>query len=553
MTGPLDETTSLSPVTCPGCFHLREGEMTVVCPICKYRLDANRSGALLPVGTQLKRYVIGEKLGQGGFGITYRGFDLKLHMKVAIKEYYPGDLVGRSTDRNTVVLNSREHEELFGEGLRTFLKEARTLAQMKHPHLVRVLNYFEMNGTAYLVMDYLEGVDLAAYLKQQPDGRLPWRSAVELVLPVLDGLRKVHEAGFMHRDIKPDNLYRTDDGLILLDFGAARQAMGERSRSLSVMITEGYAPFEQYHRRGQGPWTDIYGLAATLYLLITGLTPPPATELKAADTLIPPQTLAPDIPPILNSFILTALSVDPQKRTQDLETFQKRLISVTEGFSASGNFAPITTGISTPTTTKYTKADQIKSRESSSNKQSNNSFIEWCLSNQLMAIMGAIVILVIGYQVIGFFRSTNTEPNKETVIVQTEATNAAENIRLNRPQNSTIPLENLKKNLPSMQNETKLRNELESQFTNYVEAERKRRIQEQERLMNLQRIEQERQIELLREEQEKLIELQSEEQRRRKKLERDQQADDQLKYWSCVNAMLKRGYSGADAQFQCRR
>jgi len=204
MTGPLDETTSLSPVTCPGCFHLREGEMTVVCPICKYRLDANRSGALLPVGTQLKRYVIGEKLGQGGFGITYRGFDLKLHMKVAIKEYYPGDLVGRSTDRNTVVLNSREHEELFGEGLRTFLKEARTLAQMKHPHLVRVLNYFEMNGTAYLVMDYLEGVDLAAYLKQQPDGRLPWRSAVELVLPVLDGLRKVHDAGFMHRDIKLD-------------------------------------------------------------------------------------------------------------------------------------------------------------------------------------------------------------------------------------------------------------------------------------------------------------------------------------------------------------
>ena len=97
MTGPLDETTSLSPVTCPGCFHLREGEMTVVCPICKYRLDANRSGALLPVGTQLKRYVIGEKLGQGGFGITYRGFDLKLHMKVAIKEYYPSDFAGRST------------------------------------------------------------------------------------------------------------------------------------------------------------------------------------------------------------------------------------------------------------------------------------------------------------------------------------------------------------------------------------------------------------------------------------------------------------------------
>lgn len=272
MTEPSDDNhTRLSMVTCPGCFHPREWDATAVCPICKYRLNADRSGALLPVGTQLKRYVIGEKLGQGGFGITYRGFDSRLHMKVAIKEYYPSDFVARSVDQKTVVLNSREDEELFGYGLRTFLKEARTLAQMKHPHLVRVLNYFEMNGTAYLVMDYLEGEDLATHLKRQPDGRLSWRQAIELVLPVLDGLRKVHEAGFMHRDIKPGNLYRTEEGLILLDFGSARQVAGSHTRSL-LIFTKGYAAYEQYFAdqlNRQGPWTDVYGVAATLYFMLT--------------------------------------------------------------------------------------------------------------------------------------------------------------------------------------------------------------------------------------------------------------------------------------------
>ncbi len=336
MTGPLDEVTSLSPVTCPGCFHPREGETAAACPICEYHLDANRSGALLPVGTQLEWYVIGEKLGQGGFGITYRGFDLKLHMKVAIKEYYPGDLVGRSTDRNTVVLNSREDEELFGEGLRTFLKEARTLAQMKHPHLVRVLNYFEMNGTAYLVMDCLEGENLATHLKRQPGGYLPWRAAVELVLPVLDGLRKVHDAGFMHRDIKPDNLYRTDEGLILLDFGTARQVTGSHTRSMLV-FTRGYAPYEQYlagHLNRQGPWTDVYGMAATLYFMLTAQRPPPALDRKQNDLLQQPDLLeparhfVPELPPALDAALGAALAVEPEQRLQSMAEFKQRLEAV---------------------------------------------------------------------------------------------------------------------------------------------------------------------------------------------------------------------------------
>jgi serine/threonine protein kinase len=289
----LEEThTQPVEVTCPGCFHPREWDTAGVCPICHYRASMEgRSAALLPVGTQLKGYVVGEKLGQGGFGITYRGFDLTLKMKVAIKEYYPSELVGRSTDRKTVVLNARDHEELFHYGLRTFLQEAQTIARLRHPHLVRVLNYFELNDTAYLVMDYYEGEDLARHLKP-PKGLggqpMPWRRALKLLLPVLDGLRKVHQAGFMHRDLKPGNLYLTpDDELIVLDFGSARQVTGTHTRSL-LIFSEGYAPYEQYlpgHLNRQGPWTDVYGAAATLYFMLTARRLPSALERKQSELL----------------------------------------------------------------------------------------------------------------------------------------------------------------------------------------------------------------------------------------------------------------------------
>ena len=161
-----------STVECPGCFQQKASEV-VVCPRCGHNPGVPHPQSMfLSVQTQLRRYVIGEKLGQGGFGITYRGFDLKLRMQVAIKEYYPSELVSRSVDRKTVMLNSPENDKLFQYGLKAFVNEAHTLAnlaQLQHPNLVRVLNLFEMNGTAYLVMDYYEGETLHDHLARQPD------------------------------------------------------------------------------------------------------------------------------------------------------------------------------------------------------------------------------------------------------------------------------------------------------------------------------------------------------------------------------------------------
>ena len=336
MPAPSDPTHTVE-VTCPGCFHPQQWDASAACPICHHRANAGRSAALLPVGTQLKGYVIGEKLGQGGFGITYRGFDLTLKMKVAIKEYYPSEFVGRSTNRKAVVLNGQDHEDLFQYGLKTFLKEAQTIAQLRHPHLVRVFNYFELNETAYLVMDYLEGEDLSKRLKPPKGQRgtpMPWPRAVKLLLPVLEGLYRVHQAGFMHRDLKPGNLYLTkDDELIVLDFGSARQVTSNHTRSL-LIFSEGYAPYEQYlqgHLNRQGPWTDVYAIAATLYFMLTGCRLPSAMDRKQAELLQQPDPLkparhfVPELPAALDAVLMRALVVEPELRLPTVVDLKQQL------------------------------------------------------------------------------------------------------------------------------------------------------------------------------------------------------------------------------------
>ena len=235
----------------------------------------------LPVGCQLNEYRIEGVIGSGGFGITYKALDTQLDKTVAIKEYLPSDFAVR-TDATTVQPKSTADQDDYQWGLARFLDEARTLARFEHPHLNHVRRFFEDNNTAYLVLDYVEGETLSDLLKRE--GQLDSTRLQRLVAELLSGLDEVHSAGYVHRDIKPSNIMVRENGSsVLLDFGAARQVLGQRSKSLTSVLTPGYAPIEQYDQKGDdiGPWTDLYALGMVAYRCVSGIS---ETELIDAIT-----------------------------------------------------------------------------------------------------------------------------------------------------------------------------------------------------------------------------------------------------------------------------
>ena len=283
----------------------------------------------LRAGTVLKgRYLLGRVLGQGGFGITYMAWDESLKARVAVKEYMPGELATRLEHRQVVVRTAARQEE-FAYGQERFKEEARILAKfMGQPNIAGVTDYFDENGTSYFVMDYIEGISFKTYIAQA-GGRVSPEEALDVMIPVLRALTAVHGEGLIHRDVTPDNIYITKDGNVkLLDFGSARYSLGDKSKSLDVILKVGYAPKEQYIRRGrQRPYTDVYSCAACLYAAITGYLPPESLERLDHDTLVPPSEAGAEIPLYLERAILKGLAVQPEDRFQTAGEFLEALES----------------------------------------------------------------------------------------------------------------------------------------------------------------------------------------------------------------------------------
>ncbi len=247
-------------------------------------MNPNRHQNALNQGDRLHWYEIESILGQGGFGITYLALDTNLNHKVAIKEYLPVEFATRAPSGEVQPISDK-HVEMFAWGKKRFLDEARTLFPFKHPNIVRLLSFFEFNHTGYIVMEYVEGVDLADLIRAgEPFSE---DQLLGIINPILEGLSMVHDAGYIHRDIKPRNIViRTDGSPVLIDFGSARQALGEQTRTLTTLVTPGYSPLEQYHGASghQGPWTDIYALGATLFAGATGRAPVDSMQRNAAIT-----------------------------------------------------------------------------------------------------------------------------------------------------------------------------------------------------------------------------------------------------------------------------
>ena len=314
---------------CMKCMHpLAVGE--TVCPECGRAYgSANAETFALKPGTILEgKYLVGEMLGQGGFGITYIGFDLLLEQKVAIKEYYPMSTGMVSRDGHSTVVWSSAMMGKTGtqKGFDSFLKEARKMAKLGGiPGVVGVKSVFIQNETAYIVMDFIEGETLLK--KLQKNGPMDFDSCVKLMTPIMQALSEVHEHGIIHRDISPDNIMVRPDGkLILLDLGAAKdldiQGNDGSVQSSQMVAKHGFSPIEQYSKSGKvGPWTDIYAMAATIYYCCTGILPPPATDRTIDDTL----ACQPRLTHTQFDILADCMRMRPQDRPQSMDTLLQML------------------------------------------------------------------------------------------------------------------------------------------------------------------------------------------------------------------------------------
>ncbi len=292
------------------------------CPVCGQNQNISTPPHRLIPHTVLNgRYVVGAAKGEGGFGITYIGKDTRLDRTVAIKEYFPSGLVNRNSSVSSEITETQDEngKDAFLKGRDRFLTEAKLLAKFSgEMGIVHILDFFVENNTAYIVMEYLDGMSLSNKLKA--DGTMSVQQTITVLMPVMLSLEKVHKQGLIHRDISPSNIMILHNTVKLIDFGAARQASRDGGKSLSLMLKPGYAPEEQYRSKGvQGPWTDVYALCATMYKCITGVTPEESNDRLHKDDLKTPSQLGINIEPGFEAALMKGLSVLQENRYQSIE------------------------------------------------------------------------------------------------------------------------------------------------------------------------------------------------------------------------------------------
>jgi serine/threonine protein kinase len=317
---------------CPYCMQILSEEKT--CPSCGKDPGAYRpSSHHFPPGTQLHdRYLLGRVLGEGGFGITYLGLDTELERRVAVKEYFPTAFVKRETSLTLeVTCYTDAGRASYEKGREQFLKEARTMARLENiPEIVRVLDFFQANNTAYIVMEFLEGETLKDRTVRL--GRIPAGELLELLRPVMEAMDSMHRAGIIHRDISPDNLMCLSDGRVkLMDFGCAKDIGG--GRTMTVTLKQGFAPLEQYTGHGQGTWSDLYSLCTTIYYCLTGRVPPAALERdkdqdRELDPLLPPNQLGANLTSRQEWALIKGMALRVQDRWQTIRDLYGALYGV---------------------------------------------------------------------------------------------------------------------------------------------------------------------------------------------------------------------------------
>lgn len=318
-------------VRCMYCMEEYDEDLDVICPYCGNDVvDVENDSNCLPAGTVLKkRYVLGRALGDGGFGITYIGYDKALKRKVAVKEFFPNECVTRQKGEKTVTPLSGERAVRYENGLKSFTEEAQRLANLGSVEgVVNVFDVFADNGTAYIVMEYLSGDTVAQIVERSH--QLGFGKTMNIIVPVLRSLIKIHKAGVIHRDVSPQNIIRTKEGkIVLIDFGAARQNSLSMSKSVSIVLKQGYAPIEQYDNKlKQDTWTDVYAVAATMYYMLTGITPEYANSRLLEDTLLPISEIREGLPLELDEILEKALAVRPEQRTQTAQELLDQIMTL---------------------------------------------------------------------------------------------------------------------------------------------------------------------------------------------------------------------------------